>query len=68
MVCIALVLALAAGLGVTASGIVSAHDEQRGQQWHDAASLLMRHAIQTATSADDHRRWLLPNTQRSKRY
>ncbi len=67
-VLVAVVLAFAACLGIIASGVVSMWDEDRGEDWHRAASLLMRQSIDTAMFADSHRRWLLPNTQRSKRY
>lgn len=68
MVCAAIVLALAAGLGVAASSIARTWNPQRSQDLHDASALLMHHAIRTAEFADNHRRWLLPNTQASKRY
>lgn len=68
VVCGAVFLVFAAAIGVIIAGIVSLYDEDRGADWHDAACLLMRNAVRTAMFADNHRRWLLPNTQRSKRY
>lgn len=68
VVAAAIVLATAACLGVIAGGIIGRFNEERGHVWHEASVGLINGAIRSAMFADNHRRWLLPNTERSKRY
>lgn len=67
-VIVALVLALAAVIGWAASGLARSWNPERADILHEASRRLIVDATRTAMFADNHRRWLLPNTQRSKRY
>ncbi len=64
----AVVFAFAAILAAIARGICEPFSPQRADDFHDVATILIHHAFDVSKFADNHRRWLLPNTQRSRRY
>ena len=55
MVAVAIVLAVAACLGVIVAGIVGQFNEERGAVWHQSAVLLINSAIGVAKVAEGRR-------------
>ena len=54
-VAVAIVLAVAACLGVIVAGIVGQFNDGRGRQWHQAAGVLMEASIALAKVAEGRR-------------